>query len=76
MWGGSFRDEWNQYKEFNPDASLYLVDLQSYGDLVIPEGANDVYQLSGWTESVIDFIDNMENTDDFIRGIEQVEPDK
>ena len=72
----TFQDEWNKYKQVNPDASLYLVDLNSYGDLVTPEGAQDVYNLSGWTENVIDFIDRMENTGDFIRGIEQTEPDK
>lgn len=71
----TFRDEWNKYKEFNPDASLYLVDLQSYGDLVTPEGAQDVYNISGWTESVIDFIDKMENVDDMIREIESIEAD-
>jgi hypothetical protein len=83
MWGGNrfnagdtFRDEWNQYKQANPDASLYLVDLNSYGDLVTPEGAHDVYNLSGWTANVIDFIDRMENTDDFVRGIEATEPDE
>jgi len=72
----TFREEWREYKQANPEASLYLVDLNSYGDLVVPEGANDVYQLSGWTENVIDFIDRMENTGDFIRGIEQTQPDE
>lgn len=70
----TFRDEWNKYKQANPDASLYLVDLQSYGDLVTPEGAQDVYNISGWTENVIDFIDKMENVDGMIREIESVEP--
>lgn len=82
MWGeraryghDSFNEEWKQYRqETNPDANLYLVDLQNYGDLVTPEGAQDVYQLSGWTENVIDFIDNMEHVDDMIREIESVEP--
>jgi len=77
MYNGSFNKEWTRYKsEVNPDASLYLVDLNSYGDLVTPEGSQDVYQLSGWTENVIDFIDNMENIDGMIREIESVEPDQ
>lgn len=70
----TFREEWRKYKEENPDASLYLVDLQSYGDLVVPEGAQDVYQLQGWTENVVTFIDNMENVDSMIKEIESVEP--
>jgi len=82
MWGGTrfnsgdtFRDEWNRYKnEVNPDASLYLVDLNSYGDLVTPEGAEDVYNISGWTENVVDFIDKMENVDAMVQKIESVEP--
>jgi 60 kDa SS-A/Ro ribonucleoprotein len=72
----TFREEWNKYKQFNPDASLYLVDLQNYGDLVTPEGAQDVYNISGWTENVANFIDNMENVDGMIREIESVEPDE
>jgi len=72
----TFKDEWGQYKQVAPDTSLYLVDLQNYGDLVTPEGAHDVYNLSGWTENVIDFIDRMENTDDFVRVIEATEPDE
>jgi 60 kDa SS-A/Ro ribonucleoprotein len=76
MYNGSFNDQWKAYKqEVAPHTSLYLVDLNSYGDLVTPEGAPDVYQLSGWTESVIDFIDKMENVDGMIREIESVEPD-
>jgi 60 kDa SS-A/Ro ribonucleoprotein len=70
----TFRDEWNKYKEMNPNTSLYLVDLQSYGTLSTPEGAQDVYNISGWSESVIDFIDKMENVDGMIREIESVEP--
>jgi hypothetical protein len=73
--GATFKNEWEKYKEVAPDTSLYLVDLQNYGDLVTPEGASDVYNLSGWTENVIDFIDNMENVDGMIREIESVEPD-
>lgn len=67
----TFKDEWEKYKAVNPDASLYLVDLQNYGDLVTPEGAHDVYNISGWSENVIDFIDKMENTDDMIREIKK-----
>jgi 60 kDa SS-A/Ro ribonucleoprotein len=76
MWRGSFRDEWNAYKEMNPEVSLYLIDLNSYGDLVTPEGAQDVYNISGWTSNVIDFIDKMENVDGMIREIESVEADE
>jgi 60 kDa SS-A/Ro ribonucleoprotein len=83
MWNSSsfrsqttFNDEWESYRaNVNPGASLYLVDLNSYGDLSTPEGAQDVYQLSGWSENVVDFIDNMEHIDGMIREIESVDPD-
>jgi len=72
--GASFKDEWRKYANFNDDVSLYLVDLQSYGDLVTPDGEHNVYNVSGWSENVIDFIDKMENVDGMIREIESVEP--
>ncbi len=72
----TFREEWNQYKQVNPDASLYLIDLQSYPDLVTPEGENDVYNISGWSESVIDYVDKMENVDGMIQEIESIESDR
>jgi len=72
----TFQKEWNKYKEANPDASLYLVDLQSYGDLSTPEGEHNVYNISGWSSNVVDYIDNMENIDGMIREIESVEPDQ
>jgi 60 kDa SS-A/Ro ribonucleoprotein len=76
MYNGSFNDYWKQYKqEVAPETSLYLVDLQNYGTLQTPEGAPDVYQLSGWSENVVDFIDKMENVDGMIREIESTEPD-
>jgi len=70
----SFKDEWDAYKQQNPDASLYLIDLQHYGDLVTPEGAQDVYNISGWSEKVLDFIEAIENVDGMIQEIESVEP--
>ncbi|AGM11427.1 RNA-binding protein [Halogranum tailed virus 1] len=70
----SFKDEWDAYKAENPNASLYLIDLQHYGDLVTPEGAHDVYNMSGWSEQVLDFIEKVENVDGMIQEIESVEP--
>jgi 60 kDa SS-A/Ro ribonucleoprotein len=77
MWGGSFNDQWERYvEEVNPEASLYLVDLNSYGDLVTPDGTHNVYNLSGWTENVIDFIDKMEHAGEMVDEIEAVEADR
>lgn len=71
----SFRDEWNAYKdEVAPEASLYVLDLSSYGDLLMPEGQPDVYQISGWDDNVLNFMEYGENPDAMIREIENVEP--
>ena len=75
--GSTFREGWRSYKqETNPDASLYLVDLQSYGTLQLPEGEPDVYNISGWSSNVVDFIDKTENIRDMIGEIESIEPSK
>jgi len=72
----SFQEQWRRYKEeIAPDAKLYLIDLSSYGDLVTPEGAEDVYNISGWTEKVIDFIEYAEDEDEIIREIEDYAPE-
>jgi 60 kDa SS-A/Ro ribonucleoprotein len=47
--------------EVSTDTSLYLVDLASYGDLVTPEGYANVYNVSGWSETVLSFIEHAEN---------------
>jgi len=72
----TFSEEWSAYtNETNPEASLYCIDLQNYGELAIPEGQDDVYQISGWSESIIDYIDRMEgDVDGMIGEIESFEP--
>lgn len=75
MWGGNFENEWVRYKNaVAPDANLYLVDLASYGDLVTPEGAQGVYNISGWSSNVLDFIGKIERAGEMVREIEEVEP--
>jgi len=71
----SLRKEWLDYKrDVAPEASLYIIDLSSYGDLVMPEDQPDAYQISGWDENVLDFMQYGENPDAMITEIENVEP--
>lgn len=74
-WGSnndSLKQAWDDYKEqINSDASLYIIDLASYGDLSMPEGYPDVYQIQGWTSKVLDFIEHAENEDALIRDVKQ-----
>jgi len=69
------REEFEAYRdEVAPDASLYMIDLASYGDLVTPEGYEDVYNVSGWSENVLEFIEHAEDTAQVIDEIEAFEP--
>jgi len=57
-----------------PEASLYMVDLASYGDLATPEGYEDVYNVSGWSEQVLEFIGYAEEPMQVIEEIDDFEP--
>jgi hypothetical protein len=60
--------------EVSSDTALYLVDLAPYGDLVTPEGYENVYNVSGWSENVLSFIEHAENSKQVIDEIETFEP--
>jgi hypothetical protein len=69
------REEFDRYREaVNPDVSLYLIDLASYGDLVTPEGYEDVYNVSGWSENVLEFIEHAEAPLQVLNEIEAFDP--
>lgn len=62
------------YKQkVNSEASLYMLDLQSYGDLVTPEGYEDVYNISGWNSKILEFIEYAEKPGEIIEEIENYE---
>jgi len=61
-------------EEVSADTALYLVDLAAYGDLVTPEGYENVYNISGWTENVLTFIKHAEKPTQVIEEIDAVEP--
>ena len=58
-----FEREWNAYrKDINPDAKLYLFDLQGYGDTPIDTIHNkNVYLISGWSQEIFKVLDHLEN---------------
>lgn len=76
-WGydsDSLKDAWENYKEnVNSSASLYIVDLASYGDLFFPEGYPDVYLLQGWTSDMLDYIQHAENEQALLNDIKNFE---
>jgi len=59
------------YREkVNPEANLYMLDLQSYGDLATPEGYEGVYNISGWNSKIIEFIEYAEKPREIIDEVE------
>jgi hypothetical protein len=69
------KDSFDAYREeVAATTALYLVDLAAYGDLVTPEGYENVYNISGWSENVLSFIDYAETPTQVIDEIEAVEP--
>lgn len=70
----TFRTEWLQYKDaVNPEASLYVIDLSSYETMVMPETDDDVYQISGWDDNILNFIKYGERPDAAIREVREYE---
>ena len=61
-------------EEVHSDTALYLVDLASYGDLVTPEGYENVYNVSGWSENALTFISHAEQPTQVIDEIAAFEP--
>lgn len=79
-WGGpnrSVKDAFEEYRDrVNSEASLYMIDLQNYGDLVTPEGYEGVFNVSGWNSNVLEFIEYAENPGDIIDEVNGVEPER
>jgi hypothetical protein len=71
----SLKSAFDEYREVvGEETALYMIDLSSYGDLVTPEGYENVYNVSGWSEKVLDFIQYAESPGDAIADVEAVEP--
>lgn len=71
------KDWWDQYTDLNPEAQLYIVDLSSYdGGLVMPEGYNNVYRVSGWNSNIVKHIQYADSEDAAIAEVEAVQPDR
>ena len=68
------KDVFDAYRDaVSSDTALYLVDLAAYGDLVTPEGYENVYNISGWSEHILSFIEHAENPKQIIDEIEAFE---
>lgn len=50
------KDSWHRYKEFCPEAKLYLFELSGYGQTPLDLVEPDVYLIAGWSEKVFDVL--------------------
>jgi 60 kDa SS-A/Ro ribonucleoprotein len=72
----TLKEWWDTYvSEVNSEADLFVVDLASYGDLSMPEGYQNVHQVSGWSDNIIDFIDKYKTANDVVSDVEKISPD-
>jgi len=68
------KEQFDKYrKEVSENASLFMLDLSSYGELVTPEGYEGVFNISGWNSKIIDFIEYAEDQNEIIEEIESRE---
>ena len=71
----TLKEAYDEYRtEVTSGVNLYNIDLQAYGTLSMPEGYEDVYHVSGWTEKVLDFITYAEQEREIIHEIEEYNP--
>lgn len=71
-WGGeeTVKEWFDRYRQdVASDVHLYVIDLHSYGTLVTPEGYENVHNISGWSEKVVDLFGYVENPDAVIEEI-------
>lgn len=79
MYGRSSRDlknindKWARYKSLiNPQAKLYLFNLQPYGESPFDLKKNDTYMISGFSEKIFTMLDSIEKGEDALALIKEI----
>lgn len=70
---GHLEKSWRAYKQFNPDAKLYLFDLNGYGHAPVRLVGDDVTLIAGWSDKVFDVLNAVENGADVLDMIRKTE---
>jgi hypothetical protein len=71
------KEVWDDYvQQVNPNAQLIVVDLASYGTFSMPEGYDNVLQLSGWSDNVLEFIDKYDRIGGIVDDIQSIEAEQ
>ena len=71
--GGNMEKAWKAYKQFNPDARLYLFDLSGYGHSPVRLLGDDVTLIAGWSDKIFDVLAAVENGEDALSKIHETE---
>lgn len=75
-WGyrnNTIQNEWNKYKQLFPNAKLYVVNLNSYGDACVNPRDSSVTLVSGWSEKILDYISKREEgAESFVKEVESL----
>jgi hypothetical protein len=72
--GNSVKSSFDRYREeVSSEPALYMLDLSSYGDLATPEGYEGVFNVSGWNDNILDFIQYAESPGGIIEQVDAVE---
>ena len=61
---------WNQVKQINPGAKLYLFDMSGYGNTPLDIRQNDVYLIAGWSDKIFNVLANIEEGKAVLKMIE------
>jgi len=71
----SLKDAVDDYRnDVMESCSLYIVDLQAYGDMSMPDGYENVYNVSGWSEDILDFVTYAENEQEILHEVSEYVP--
>jgi hypothetical protein len=66
---GPLQKAWNAYKKVAPDAKLYIINLEGYTTCPVNPGRDDVVNFAGWSENILRYIAQYENSRDVIDEI-------
>lgn len=71
-WNTSVNAQWEDYRKKHPKTYLYSLDISAYGTSQFPTWrGNNVVQLWGWSDKLIDFMKNTENKNALLEAISQ-----
>ena len=73
LYGGDIISEWNTFKQNNPNAKLYLFNLNGYNSVPLDVKNNDIYLISGWSDRIFDVIVSLDKGRDALDMISSIE---